>query len=115
MFFSIYQAIAKDNTSIQGNSYSMISILIIFALILYFIILQPQIKRAKQHKKMIESIYQGDEILTTGGIIGKVTKITEPGYLVIALNSTIEIIIKRDFVSAILPKGTMKALNIIIR
>ncbi|WWO99911.1 MAG: preprotein translocase subunit YajC [Candidatus Dasytiphilus stammeri] len=111
MFFSIYQAIAKDNTSVQTNSYSMISMIIIFALILYVIILRPQIKRAKEHKKMIESIIQGDEILTTSGIIGRVSKIKE-NYIVIALNSTTEIIIKRDFISAILPKGTMKALNI---
>lgn len=67
-------------------------------------------KRAKEHKKLMDSIGKGDEVLTSGGFIGRVTKVAETGYVVIALNDTTEVMIKRDFVAAVLPKGTMKAL-----
>ncbi|WWO99943.1 MAG: preprotein translocase subunit YajC [Candidatus Dasytiphilus stammeri] len=113
MSFSIHQAIARNNTSIQLSSYSILSVILFFTLMLYLIILRPQIKRTKEHKKMMASLIQGDEILTTSGIVGQISKIND-NYIVIALNSTTEIIINRDFVSAILPKGTMKALNIMI-
>jgi preprotein translocase subunit YajC len=59
----------------------------------------------------MESISKGDEVLTNGGLIGRVTKTSaESGYLVIALNDTTEVTIKKDFVTAVLPKGTMKSL-----
>ncbi|PLP11370.1 preprotein translocase subunit YajC, partial [Klebsiella pneumoniae] len=51
-----------------------------------------------------------DEVLTNGGLVGRVTKVAETGYIAIALNDTTEVVIKRDFVAAVLPKGTMKAL-----
>ncbi|HBD3813900.1 TPA: preprotein translocase subunit YajC, partial [Escherichia coli] len=56
------------------------------------------------------SIAKGDEVLTNGGLVGRVTKVAENGYIAIALNDTTEVVIKRDFVAAVLPKGTMKAL-----
>ncbi|GAJ67747.1 preprotein translocase subunit YajC [Edwardsiella piscicida] len=84
--------------------------LVVFGLIFYFMILRPQQKRAKEHKKLMESISKGDEVLTNGGLIGRVVKVADTGYIAIALNDTTEVIIKRDFVTAVLPKGTMKAL-----
>ena len=58
----------------------------------------------------MDAISKGDGVLTNGGLIGRVTKVAETGYIAIALNDTTEVIIKRDFVTAVLPKGTMKAL-----
>lgn len=58
----------------------------------------------------MDSISKGDEVLTTGGLVGRVTKVAETGYVSIALNETTEVVVKRDFVAAVLPKGTMKAL-----
>ena len=84
--------------------------LVVFGLIFYFMILRPQQKRAKEHKKLMESISKGDEVLTSGGLVGRVTKVSDTGYVSIALNETNEVVIKRDFVAAVLPKGTMKAL-----
>ena len=81
-----------------------------FGLIFYFMILRPQQKRTKEHKKLMDSISKGDEVLTTGGLVGRVVKVAETGYISIALNDTTEVVIKRDFVAAVLPKGTMKAL-----
>lgn len=84
--------------------------LAVFGLIFYFMILRPQQKRTKEHKKLMDSISKGDEVLTTGGLVGRVTKVSDTGYVSIALNDDNEVIIKRDFVAAVLPKGTMKAL-----
>ncbi|EQC01362.1 preprotein translocase subunit YajC [Photorhabdus tasmaniensis] len=94
----------------QGSPYSLIIMLVVFGLIFYFMILRPQQKRTKDHKKLMDSISKGDEVLTNGGLIGRVTKVADTGYVVLALNDTTEVTIKRDFVAAVLPKGTMKAL-----
>jgi len=83
---------------------------VVFGLIFYFMILRPQQKRAKEHKKLMDSISKGDEVLTSGGLVGRVTKVSDTGYVAIALNDTNEVVIKRDFVAAVLPKGTIKAL-----
>ena len=84
--------------------------LVVFGLIFYFMILRPQQKRAKEHKKLMDSISKGDEVLTSGGLVGRVTKVSDTGYVAIALNDTNEVVVKRDFVAAVLPKGTIKAL-----
>ncbi|WWP00942.1 MAG: preprotein translocase subunit YajC [Candidatus Dasytiphilus stammeri] len=107
----IMPAIAADNTA-YGNPYSLIIMLLILGLIFYAMIWRPQKQRVIEHKKMIESLAQGDEILTTGGLIGIVTKINTIGYIALALNDNTEIVIKRDFVAALLPKGTIQSLDL---
>lgn len=94
----------------QGGTMQLIIMLVVFGLIFYFMILRPQQKRAKEHRKLMDSISKGDEVLTNGGLIGRVSKVSETGYLVIELNDTNEVTIKRDYVTAVLPKGTMKSL-----
>ncbi|WMY96109.1 MAG: preprotein translocase subunit YajC [Arsenophonus sp.] len=108
MNFFISEAVALVDVRSQENTYSLIIMLVIFGLIFYFMILRPQQKRAKEHKRLIDSISKGDEILTTGGIVGRVIKISETGYIILALSDTNEVTIRRDFVTAVLPKGTMK-------
>lgn len=110
MSFFIPNAVAFSGDTTQGSPYSLITILIIFALIFYFMIFRPHQKRAKDHKKLMNSIRKGDEVMTTSGLIGRVEKVSDTGMIAISLNDTVEVMIKRDFVAAILPKGTMKAL-----
>ncbi|CCP02325.1 UPF0092 membrane protein yajC [Erwinia amylovora Ea644] len=109
MNFNTSDAVAAAAPS-QSSPYSMVIMLVVFGLIFYFMILRPQQKRAKEHKKLMDSIAKGDEVLTTGGLVGRVTKVADTGYVAIALNDTTEVVVKRDFVAAVLPKGTMKAL-----
>ena len=72
---------------------------------------RPQAKRVKDHKNLVSSIGKGDEILTQGGMVGKVTKVTdEKDFIEIALNDTTNIVIQKGSVSAVLPKGTMKSI-----
>ena len=91
MSFFISDAVAATGAPAQGSPMSLILMLVVFGLIFY-------------------SIAKGDEVLTNGGLVGRVTKVAENGYIAIALNDTTEVVIKRDFVAAVLPKGTMKAL-----
>ena len=95
----------------QGSPMSMLFIFIIFGLIFYFMIYRPQAKRNKEHKKLMSELTKGTEVLTAGGIIGKITKVPEKGdVIVIALNDQTEITINRNYIAAVLPKGTIKTL-----
>ncbi|CUX97070.1 preprotein translocase subunit YajC [Candidatus Hoaglandella endobia] len=111
MSFFIFEAVADTGATAQSSPYySLVVMLVFFGLIFYLMILRPQQKRAKIHQELITSLSKGDEILTTSGLVGRVVKVVETGYIVIALNDTNEVIIKRDFITAILPNGTMKRL-----
>ena len=93
----------------QGGGMEMIFILVIFGAIFYFMIYRPQAKRQKQQRELLAGLSKGDEVLTSGGLIGKITKTADEN-IVIALNDTTEVTIKRDFVVAVLPKGSLKSL-----
>ncbi|GAA4497634.1 preprotein translocase subunit YajC [Pseudaeromonas paramecii] len=94
-----------------GGGLEMIIMLAVFGLIFYFMIYRPQAKRVKDHKNLMSSLNKGDEVLTNGGLVGKIVKVTaDSDYLVLALNGDTNITIKKDFVSAILPKGTIESM-----
>lgn len=94
-----------------GGGFEMLIMLGMFAVIFYFMIYRPQAKRVKEHKNLMASMGKGDEVLTSGGLVGKITKITEDNdYISVELNTNNEIVIKKDFVTAVLPKGTLKSL-----
>ncbi|CSB71042.1 preprotein translocase subunit YajC [Vibrio cholerae] len=89
----------------------MIIMLAMFAVIFYFMIYRPQAKRVKEHKNLMAAMAKGDEVLTSGGLVGRITKIAEDNaYITIELNTNNEVVIKKDFVTAVLPKGTLKSL-----
>lgn len=96
----------------QGSGLEMLIILAMFGVIFYFMVFRPQSKRQKEQRNLLSSLSKGDEILTSGGLIGKITKVSaEDENIVIALNDNNEVMISRNFVVATLPKGTMKALK----
>lgn len=96
----------------QGSGLEMIFMLVIFGLIFYFMIYRPQAKRQKQHRDLLASLEKGTEVLTSGGLMGKITKISaDSENVVIALNDTNEVVIKRDFIVAVMPNGSLKALK----
>lgn len=80
-----------------------------FALIFYFIIWRPQSKRAKEHKELMGSLGKGDEIMTNGGILGKLTKV-EDNYVVVQIHDNVEIKMQKSAITAVLPKGTIKSI-----
>lgn len=93
----------------QGSPMMTVIMLVAFGLIFYFMIFRPQSKRNKEHKALMESLAKGSEVLTSGGLIGKITKLSDDE-VVIALNPTTEVTIKRNFIVAVLPKGSIKSL-----
>jgi preprotein translocase subunit YajC len=86
-----------------------IFIIVAFGLVFYFIIWRPQSKRAKEHRDLVESITKGDEIVTNGGLIGKIVKV-EDQYLVIEVADKVQLKLQKGAVSAALPKGTIKSI-----
>ncbi|PJG59454.1 preprotein translocase subunit YajC [Aeromonas cavernicola] len=95
----------------QSGGMEMIIMLAVFGLIFYFMIYRPQAKRAKDHRNLMSSLSKGDEVLTSGGLIGKIAKVAaDNDYLVIALNDQTQVTVKKDFVSAVLPKGSIQSL-----
>ena len=91
-----------------GDLISFLPIVIIFALF-YFMLIRPQIKQAKQQKAMIDSLKAGDEVATTGGLIGKITKVGDNFVSVeIATNTTINV--QKHAVQTLLPPGTIKTI-----
>ena len=95
----------------QGGGMEMIIMLAVFGLIFYFMIFRPQSKRAKEHKNLMSSLSKGDEVLTSGGLVGKISKVAaDSDFLVLALNDQTLITIKKDYITAVLPKGTIQSL-----
>lgn len=92
----------------QASAWQPIIMLVIFGLIFYFMLIRPQSKRAKEHKAMLEAIQKGDEVVTIGGIVGKVVKIKDQ-FVVVALSDDNQIIVQKHAVSATLPKGTIES------
>lgn len=94
-----------------GGGLDLVIMLAAFGLIFYFMIFRPQSKRMKEHKNLMASLAKGDEVLTQGGLVGRIAKIAEDkDFVVIALNDTNEVTVQKGSISAVLPKGTMKSL-----
>ncbi|MBD1573594.1 MULTISPECIES: preprotein translocase subunit YajC [Vibrio] len=94
-----------------GGGMEMFIMLGMFAVIFYFMIYRPQAKRVKAHKTLMSSMSKGDEVLSSGGLVGKIVKISDDNdYILLALNENNEVTIKKDFVTAVLPKGSLKSL-----
>lgn len=75
--------------------------------VLYFIMIRPQMKRQKEHKAMVEALAKGDEVVTAGGLLGKIAKLGDT-YLHVEVANGVEIQIQRSAVVQVLPKGTIK-------
>jgi preprotein translocase subunit YajC len=77
--------------------------------VMYFIMIRPQQKRQKELKTMMDALAKGDEVITVGGVLGRVTKVSE-GYVTIEVSAGTEIVVQKNAVTTLLPKGTLKAL-----
>jgi preprotein translocase subunit YajC len=90
-----------------GSLGSMLPLVLMFV-VLYFVMIRPQMKRQKEAKAMIEALAKGDEVVTTGGMLGKIAKIGET-YLTVEIATGVEIQVQRAAVVQVLPKGTVAA------
>ena len=90
----------------QSSLMGMLPLVLMFV-VLYFIMIRPQMKKQKEHKAMIEAVAKGDEIVTAGGVLGKVSKIGDT-FLGLEVANGVEIQIQRSAVVQVLPKGSIK-------
>ena len=107
MDWLIASAHAQAATGAQPNALlQMLPLLLIFV-VFYFLLIRPQAKRAKEHKAMIEALAKGDEVVTAGGFLAKVSKVGET-YVGVELADGMEVQMQRTAVVQVLPKGTIK-------
>ena len=92
-----------------GGGFSLVVMTGIFILFMYFVMWRPQSKRAKDHRTLINSLAKDDEVLTSGGILGKIAKIND-NYIVLTLGENIAITIQKSSIVSALPKGTLKSI-----
>ena len=83
--------------------------LIFMFVVLYFLMIRPQMKRAKEHKALLEGLQKNDEVLTQGGIVGKVVSISD-AYVTVEVATNTQIIVQKQAIGAVLPKGTIKSI-----
>lgn len=103
----ISAAFAQGAPGGDAGFMGLLPIVLMFAL-LYFMMIRPQMKRAKEQKAMTESLAKGDEVIAAGGVLGKITKVGE-AYITIEIAPNTEIVVQKAAVQTLLPKGTLKS------
>jgi preprotein translocase subunit YajC len=97
---------AAAGGDMQSSLMGMLPLVLMFV-VLYFVMIRPQMKKAKEHKSMVESLAKGDEVATAGGILGKVTKLGD-SFISIEVANGVEVQLQRSAVVQVLPKGSIK-------
>ncbi|MDE2617212.1 MAG: preprotein translocase subunit YajC [Burkholderiales bacterium] len=97
---------AAAGGDIQSSLMSMLPIVLMFV-VLYFIMIRPQMKKQKEHRAMVEALAKGDEVVTAGGLLGRVSSLNE-NFVGVEIASGVEVQLQRSAVVQVLPKGTVK-------
>ena len=97
---------AAAGGDMQSSLMSMLPLVLMFV-VLYFVMIRPQMKRQKEHRAMIDALAKGDEVATAGGLLGRVTKMGD-AYLGVEIANGVEVQLQRSAVVQVLPKGTIK-------
>ncbi len=108
MSFFISDAMAAGEAAPQGGGLQLVIMVAIFFGIMYFMIIRPQQKKAKEHNEMLAALSKGDEVVTSGGILGKVVKIGD-NFVELKISDNANIKVQQHAIAAVLPKGTMKS------
>ncbi len=106
MDWLIQDAMAQGVGS-EGSLMGLLPLVLIFV-VFYFLLIRPQSKRQKEHKEMVASLNVDDEIVTGGGVLGKVTKVTEQ-FITVEVASGVELKVQRHTIGSVMPKGTVKS------
>lgn len=97
----------------QGGDMSMIIILTICMIAVYFFFMRPNNKKRKEMQKLLDNLAVGDEVLTNGGIVGRITKLPDnKEYVLVSVSSGVVMQFKRNYIVAVLPKGTVEAISV---
>ncbi|MBI1732237.1 MAG: preprotein translocase subunit YajC [Gammaproteobacteria bacterium] len=93
----------------QGSGMSSLIMFVILIAVFYFILIRPQMKQAKAHKTMVESLAKGDEVVTNGGLLGRINEIGD-SFLLLEIAKDVQVKVQKHAISAVMPKGTVKTL-----
>ena len=104
--FFIASAHAQDAAP-GGGLMSFLPLIIIFV-IFYFLLIRPQMKRAKDHKKLVAELGNGDEVVTNGGLLGRISNVGE-SFITVEIADNVQIKVQRHAIANVLPKGTIKS------
>ncbi|SEQ12495.1 preprotein translocase subunit YajC [Ectothiorhodospira magna] len=107
MNFFISDAYANAGQPAGGGFIEFLIMIVIFFAIMYFLIIRPQSKRAKEHKAMVDGLNKGDEIVTNGGLVGKITQVTE-NFIKVEVSEGVVVNVQRQAVATVMPKGSIK-------
>jgi preprotein translocase subunit YajC len=108
MDWLISSASAQTAGGAQSNPIMQLLPLILIFVVFYFLLIRPQAKRAKEHKAMVVALAVGDEVVTSGGMLGKVTEAGDQ-FLTVEVAEGVRVKVQRHTVTSVLPKGTMKS------
>jgi preprotein translocase subunit YajC len=109
MFISnAYAQAAAGAGGLESSLTSFLPIILMFV-VLYFLMIRPQMRRQKEQKTMMEALAKGDEVVTVGGMLGRVIKVAD-GYVTLEVANGTEVIVQKVAVATLLPKGTIKSL-----
>ena len=109
MDFLISSALAQSGGGPGGPSGTAnIIMLFVFIAIFYFLLIRPQMKRQKEHKNLIQALSKGDEIVTSGGVLGKIVNVGD-AFVTVEITNNIQIKVQKHAVGAVMPKGTIKS------
>lgn len=109
MDFLISSAMAQTAAEAPGFLQSFFPLILIFVLF-YFLLIRPQMKRAKDHRKMVSELNSGDEVVTNGGLLGRVIRVGE-SFMTVELSQGVEVSLQKNSVASVLPKGTIKSVT----
>lgn len=107
MDFLIASAYAQDAAPQGGGLMSFLPLIIIFV-IFYFLLIRPQMKRAKEHRALVAGLEKGDEVVTNGGLLGKITDVGDT-FVSVSLADNVEVKLQKHAVASVMPKGTVKS------
>lgn len=107
MDFFIASAYAQDAAPQGGGLLSFLPLIIIFV-VFYFLLIRPQTKRAKEHRQLVANLSAGDEVVTSGGVLGKITDVGE-SFVTMELADNVSIKVQKQAVASVMPKGTIKS------
>ena len=96
-------------SSSAGGGYEQILMMLAMFVVLYFIMIRPQMKRAKEHKALVEALSKGDEVVTQGGIAGRIIKVVD-SFVTVEIADKVEIQVQKPAIQLVLPKGSLKSL-----
>jgi preprotein translocase subunit YajC len=101
---------AAGTASHGGFSWTTLLLPVLLIVVFYFLLIRPQSKRQKEQRSMIDKMMVGDEVMTAGGIVGKIVKLRD-NYIVVKIAKEVEITIQKSSIATVLPKGTLDSID----